>query len=218
MAYPRQGLLRIFLLIVALSLITQPVSAGSGFWDEEIKNATGVCSYRTFYNLPDIIVTNSSQLVEVTFKVLQLGGTTYAVKTQSIEMQVDAKSATRKFAIANEVRELKTNDTWGPIEFRFTIMDKDFGLNPQEALTAKITITVNFKEIWGGGEWDHSTKKADVNSELRSSTVPTAMDWLGAFLALIAPYLVPISIGLVIVVTVVVVIQIKIPVGGRSRR
>jgi hypothetical protein len=211
----RRDLFLICFLVISLCLTIQPSTASSGFWDEEFKNTTGVCKYRTFFNLPDVIVTNSSQLVEVTFKVLQIGGTTSTVKTQSIEMQIDANGKTRTFTIANEVRELKTNDTWGPIQYHFIVLDKDFDLKPQEALTAIITITVNFNEEWLGGEWGHSTKKADINAELRSSTVPTSIDYLGQILSMVMPYLVPITIGLVVVVSVTVVIRISI--GGRRR-
>jgi hypothetical protein len=203
--------------MIALCLIIQPASAGSGFWDEEVKNPSGVCKYRTFFNLPDVIVTNTSQLVEVTFKVLQIGGTTSAVKTQNIEMQIDAKGKTRTFTIANEVRELNTNDTWGPVQYHFIVVDKDFDLQPQEALTAIITITVVFNEKWPGGEWGHSTKKADINAELKSSTVPTTMDYIGRFLAVVMPYLTPYTIGAVAVFVSVTII-IKIYIGGRKRR
>jgi hypothetical protein len=211
----RRDLLLICLLMISLCLTVQPATAGSGFWDEEIKNTTGVCRYRTFFTLPDVIVTNSSQLVEVTFKVLQIAGTTSFVKTQNVEMRIDSNGKSRTFAIANEVRELNTNDTWGPIQYHFIVLDKDFDLKPQEALTAIITITVNFNEKGLGAEWGHSTKKADISAELKSSTVQTSIDYLGQILSLIMPYVIPITIGLVVVVAISVTFVFKIRVGGR---
>jgi hypothetical protein len=155
----RRDLIKVLVLVLTLCSVIRPAFASSGFWDEEIRNPLGVCRYRVSYALPDTIATNTSQVAQVTFEILRLAGLTHAVKTESIEMQVSAKGRTWETTIANEVRELKTNDAWGPFQYRFKLLDSDFNLNPQEAVTAKISISVNFRETWFGGEADHSATK-----------------------------------------------------------
>jgi hypothetical protein len=208
----RRDLIKVLVLVLTLCSAIRPAFADSGFWDEEIGNPMGVCRYRVSYALPDTIATNTSELMEVTFTVLQLAGLTQAVKTESIEMQVFAKSGAWKTTVANEVRELKTNDVWGPFQYRFKVLDSDFNLNPQEAVTAKISISVKFSETWFGGEADHSATKSDINAELRSPSVPTPINWLERVVSILGPWLLPIAI------TVAVSISITIVIGGARRR
>ena len=206
--------IKVLLLLLTLCSVIRPTFANSDFWDEEIRNPMGVCRYRVSYVLPDTIATNTSELVEVTFKILQLAGLTQAVKTESIEMQVFTKSGTWETTVANEVRELKTNDIWGPFQYRFKVLDSDFNLNPQEAVTAKISISVKFRETWFGGEADHSATKSDINAELTSPSVPTPINLLERIVTMLGPWLWPIAITVVVCVS----ISITIVIGGGRRR
>jgi hypothetical protein len=212
----RRDFIKVLVLVLTLCSVIRPAFASPGFWDEEIRNPMGVCRYRVSYVLPDTIATNTSELVQVTFEILQLAGLTQAVKTQSIEMQVSAKSGTWETTVANEVRELKTNDAWGPFQYRFKLLDSDFNLNPQEAVTAKISISVKFRETWFGGESDHSATKSDINVELRSPSIPTPINWLETIVTMLGPWLLPIAIT--VAITVAVSISITIVIGGARRR
>jgi hypothetical protein len=214
-------LLGILTIALALGSMVHPVFGGQGSWENETSNISGKCLYRVSYDVPDSILTNTTNVAKVTFTALQLGGTTESVKTQSIEMQIQAKGKTWKASVVNEVRELKANQSWGPFQNHFLVLDSDFGLNPQEAVTAKVSIIVKFKEvaIITHVEYDWDATKDDINMELRSSKVPTSIDYFAQIVTLLEPLLgryLPLTIGLIVVVSVS--ISVTIAIGGRRRR
>jgi len=213
--YPmHHALLAILCLTLTLSLTIRPLVAESSSWDIEIPNLTGVCRYKVLYEIPDTISTNTTHLAKVTFLVVQLGGTTESIKTQTIEMQLDAKGKLLKWTIAQQVQVLHANQTWGPFVYQFKILDSDLDLKPNEAVSTKISITVKFKEIGilSIGEYTKEVKKEDIRAELRSTTALTSIDYLKDLISVLAgswPLMIAISIFIVITVGIYIKITIR---------
>ena len=200
-------------IALTLSLMVQPIYAESGFWDQEIGNLAGSSKYRIYYEAPDTILTNITQVVKVTFVILQLGGLAKGIETKTIVMQLSANGKSLEWTIAQEVRELDSpGDTWGPIAYTFKVLDSDFGLNPKEAVSATISITVQFKEITTHfGEYDHETKKTDISTELTSTTIPTSIDYLKQVLQALGGTPLPIaSLAIVLTLAISVTIAVKV--------
>lgn len=207
----RQKAFASVVLVAVLCLGMHPAFAESGFWDKEIPNIAGRCTYRVYYRVPDEISTNVTQIAEVTFLVMQLGGTTEAAKTSDVQMQIQANGKTWLATIAREVRELKANQSWGPLRYNFKILDSDFGLNPQQAVTGKISILVNFYEVGLGRDWPQNTAKEGINVEIRSSTVPTSIDYAREFIEWLAQWWwVPVTLTIAVVVVISISISIRV--------
>jgi hypothetical protein len=201
----------VLLVTIAAVVLFQPVSAESGFWDTEIINLTGTSRYRTYYEVPDTILTNVTQQVNVTFVIGQIGGLTHGVKTQSVELEIDAKGKSKSWTIWQEVKEFTAPGTLGPIISHFKVLDSDFDMSPREAVTATISITVKFYEEAGvGGDYYHEAKKQDISAVLQSTTLPTTTDYVKQFLDLFGGWQGLLTIGVVVTVTVSITIIIKV--------
>ena len=196
--------------------IISPVHAQPGFWDQEIGNLAGSSKYRIYYEAPDAILTNNTEVVKVTFVILQIGGLANGIETQAIVMQLSANGKSLEWTIAQEVRELDSpGDTWGPIVYAFKVLDSDFGLNPKEAVSATISITVQFKEMTTYfGNYDHESKKNDISTELTSATIPTSIDYVKQVLQALGESPLPIA-SLAIVLTLAISVTIAVRVTFR---
>ncbi len=161
------------------ALGTHSAYAASGFWDTEIPNANRASIYRVYYEIPDTVETNKTQLVTVRFFFMQMGDTTKSAKTDKIELQLDAKSKSWKVTVVQEIKDLKRpGDLWGPFNQQFKVLDSDFDLQAQEAVRVKVSIAVNFREIdFYGKEYSH-VAGGDVTAELKSLRVPQIIDYL----------------------------------------
>jgi hypothetical protein len=189
------------------------VYAQSGFWDQEITNILGSSKYRVYYDIPDLISTNATETVNVTFVIVQLGGLTAGVRTDSIDFALSANDKAMKWTIVQEIVSFNSAGIWGPFVFPFKVLDSDFSLSPQQEVTATASITVNFDEVAAPfmTEYGHSTAKNDITVDLISTTKPTTIGYgkelLGLFGSL--PFA-TLAIAITLVVTVTVSISIRI--------
>jgi hypothetical protein len=129
------------------------------------------------------------------------------VKTDKIEMELNAKGKSWKTVVAQEIKELKAGDGWGPFIPQFKVLDSDFDLEPQEVVRVKISIIVNFRELaLYGGEFPHQAG-GEITAELKSIRSPEPLDYVRKILSFVNAnlWIIPVALS----VSVAILIQIK---------
>lgn len=188
------------MLLLLLMLSVQPAYASTGSWIHSESSIAANSQYEVDYSFPDRIITNESTFFMISMKVDKLGGTTYGIVTDRVEIKIVASTGQYSTSFADS-EKLSEGQIWGPLKVPIMIVDSDFKLNPGDVINAKVSIDLFFAELGHmcvmgscsellGSPFSHhiSTDQdvPDINVIVQSNTIRTTE---GTILGLVNQYL-----------------------------